>query len=475
MGLPLNLIHGSISKSLPSLRFSALGVLGGEILMDQYTLINIALVLVFVLVGGVFAGTEMALVSLRESQLSQLESQSSRGVKVASLARDPNTFLAAVQIGVTVAGFLSAAYGASTLAPDVAPLLASLGLPDGVADTIALVSLTLVIAYLSLVLGELVPKRFALQRSAGLSLAVAPPLARFATVMRPVIWLLSVSTNTVVRILGGDPHAKSEKMSDEELRQLVGAHEGLEADERRILHDVFAASDRSVKEVMRPRGDVAFLKSDRTISEAIVTVRKQPYSRYPVIGNSVDEVLGFVHVRDLLEPAAAGDIIADVVREIVVLPNTNRILPAMSQLRREGVHIAVVIDEYGGTDGIVTLEDLVEELVGEITDEYDLAQPAESEGDRLSRIDGGLNIEDFAERTGIELDDGSYETVAGYIIDKLGRMPIVGDAVRVGEHQLVVREIQGRRISQLEVTSTINTAGSAVDPHAGQAHDSTGR
>ena len=425
--------------------------------MDQYTLVNAGLVLVFVLVGGVFAATEMALVSLRESQLSQLEDQGTRGAKVASLARDPNTFLAAVQIGVTVSGFLSAAYGASTLAPDVAPLLAAVGLPHEVAETIALVGMTLFIAYLSLVLGELVPKRFALQRSAGLSLAVAPPLARFATLMRPVIWLLSVSTNAVVRVLGGDPHARSEMMTDEELRELVGTHEGLEVDERRILHDVFAASDRSVKEVMRPRGEVAFLNSDEAIGAAIAAVRKLPHSRYPVIGESVDDVRGFVHVRDLLDPAAdaVGDTVADVTREIVELPSTNRILPAMSQLRREGVHIAVVIDEYGGTDGIVTLEDLVEELVGEITDEYDLTLPLEREGDRFSRIDGGLNIEDFAEWTGIELEDGSYETVAGYVVDRLGRMPVVGDTVQVGEHQLWVREMDGRRISFLDVTSGI--------------------
>jgi len=187
--------------------------------MDQYTLVNAGLVLVFVLVGGVFAATEMALVSLRESQLSQLEDQGARGAKVASLARDPNTFLAAVQIGVTVSGFLSAAYGASTLAPDIAPLLATLGLPPGIGETTALVGMTLFIAYLSLVLGELVPKRFALQRAAGLSLLVAPPLSRFASLMRPVVWLLSVSTNAVVRVLGGDPHARSETMSDEELRE----------------------------------------------------------------------------------------------------------------------------------------------------------------------------------------------------------------------------------------------------------------
>lgn len=423
--------------------------------MDQYTLINVGLVLVFLLVGGVFAATEMALVSLRESQLGRLEQQGSRGAKVVSLARDPNTFLAAVQIGVTVAGFLSAAYGASTLAPDVAPLLVSVGLPEGAADTVALVGMTLFIAYLSLVLGELVPKRFALQRSAGLALAVAPLLARFATLMRPVIWLLSISTNVVVRVLGGDPHAKGEVMTDEELRDLVGAHEGLGVDERRILRDVFAASDRSVKEVMRPRGEVDFLEGDQPIAEAIDAVRQLPHSRYPVTGSSVDDVIGFVHVRDLLDPEAlsTGVRVADVMREIVVLPNTNRVLPALSQLRREGVHIALVIDEYGGTDGIVTLEDLIEELVGEIRDEYDLPEADQ----HLTRTgdhkiaDGGLNIEDFAKQTGIELEDGSYETVAGYVIERLGRMPSVGDTVEVGERRLRVNEMHGHRIATLEI------------------------
>lgn len=423
--------------------------------MDQYTLINVGLVLVFLLVGGVFAATEMALVSLRESQLGRLEQQGSRGAKVASLARDPNTFLAAVQIGVTVAGFLSAAYGASTLAPDVAPLLVSVGLPEGAADTIALVGMTLFIAYLSLVLGELVPKRFALQRSAGLALAVAPLLARFATLMRPVIWLLSMSTNVVVRVLGGDPHARGEVMTDEELRDLVGAHEGLGVDERRILRDVFAASDRSVKEVMRPRGEVDFLEGDQPIAVAIDAVRQLPHSRYPVTGSSVDDVIGFVHVRDLLDPEAlsTGVRVADVMREIVVLPNTNRVLPALSQLRREGVHIALVIDEYGGTDGIVTLEDLIEELVGEIRDEYDLPETDQhltQTGDHKI-ADGGLNIEDFAKQTGIELEDGSYETVAGYVIERLGRMPSVGDTVEVGERRLRVNEMHGHRIATLEI------------------------
>lgn len=425
--------------------------------MDTDTLLNLGLVMVFVLVGGVFAATELALVSLRESQLNQLEKTGSRGSKVATLARDPNTFLAAVQIGVTVAGFLSAAYGASTLAPDVAPTLEALGLSENAASSVALVMMTLLIAYLSLVFGELVPKRFALQKSAPIALAVAPPLARFATLMRPVIWLLSKSTNMVVRLLGGNPHAAGEEMSEDELRDLVGAHESLEDDERQILQDVFTATDRTLREVMRPRGAVDFLDGGMNLAEAAGEALAMPHSRYPVTRRrSTDDVIGFVHVRDLLAvPQGAGTgSVADIVREIPVLPSTNRILPAMAQMRSEGVHIALVVDEYGGTDGIVTLEDIIEELVGEIRDEYDLAEVAEllhsSDGDD---IDAAMHLDDFMELTGLELPDAHYSTVAGLVLDRLGHIPAVGEVVHLDGYRLTVTAVEGRRIMRLHLVT----------------------
>jgi putative hemolysin len=414
--------------------------------VDTQTLVNLALVVAFILVGGVFAGTEIALVSLREGQISALESRGHRGARVAGVARDPNRFLAAVQIGVTVAGFFSAAYGAATLAPDVAPVLEGLGLGEDAAETSAVIVLTLFIAYLSLVLGELVPKRLALQRAQGVALAVGGPLDRFALLMRPVVWLLSVSTNGVVRLLGGDPSATSESLSDEELRFLVGQHEGLADDERRILVDVFDAGDRSLSEVMRPRADVAFLAGDVTVAEATETARRAPYSRFPVIGDGLDDVRGFLHVRDLLgaDPAMR---VRRLMREIPHLPATNRVLPSLSRMRAEGSHIAVVVDEYGGTDGIVTLEDLVEELVGDIRDEYDEPERETVGGD----LDAGLTIEEFAQRCGVELEDGPYETAAGYVVHRLGRLAGPGDCVVVGEHELVVVEVDRHRITRLTV------------------------
>ncbi|WP_166845424.1 hemolysin family protein [Isoptericola sp. BMS4] len=419
--------------------------------MDADTWWNIALVLLFVLVGGVFAGTEFALVSLRRTQIDQLERRGARGRRVAAVARDPNRFLAAVQIGVTVAGFFSAAYGASTLAPDVAPAFVALGLGPGVADTVALVVLTLLVAYLSLVLGELVPKRIALQRSAQVALVVGPPLDRFSLLMRPVIWLLSRSTDAVVRLLGGDPAVRSEEMSGTELRDLVAAHPGLQEEERRILADVFAASERTVAEVMRPRADVDFLPAEMPVTEAEGLTRAQPYSRYPVTGEDADDVLGFVHVRDLDTrrdgPGAGPRVVRDVVRPVLEVPTTGRLLPTLTTMQRTRAHLAVVVDEYGGTDGIVTLEDVLEELVGDIRDEYDPARPARAAGTH----DAGLTIEDFARATGVELADGPYETVAGYVLDRLGRLAEVDDTVDVDGHVLTVVEVEDRRIRTVRV------------------------
>ncbi len=431
--------------------------------MDTQTLVNFGLVLVFVMVGGVFAATEIALVSLRDSQLTQMERASSRGAHVARVARDPNRFLAAVQIGVTVAGFFSAAYGGSTLAPDLAPSLEAIGLPEGAAETTALVVMTLIIAYLSLVLGELVPKRLALQKSAGLAQAVTPTLDRFANLMRPVIWLLSLSTNALVKLLGGDPRATSEELSEEELRDLVSTHEGLEEQERKILQDVFNASQTTLREVMRPRADVSFVDAATTLPEAERWVKDQPYSRYPVVGEDFDDVLGFLHVRDLIDIAHDDPrTVGDVAREVLVVPRTNMVLPAVQLMRQTRTHLAVVIDEYGGTDGIVTLEDLVEELVGEIEDEYDAGRVASHEDD--PSVDAGLSLQDFAERTGVDLsDDGDYETVAGFVLARTGRIPDVGDVVAAGEDTtLEVEEMTGRRITRVRLHRT--AGASAVEP-----------
>ncbi|WP_136709101.1 hemolysin family protein [Agromyces sp. H66] len=426
--------------------------------------INIVLVALFIVIGGVFAATELALVSLRESQLTELERRSVRGAKVAALARDPNTFLAAVQIGVTVSGFLSAAYGATTLAPYLSRGLQSLGLDEPVAATIAVITMTLLVAYASLVFGEIAPKRLALQRAEAFALVVAPPLAAFSRLLRPVIWLLGKSTDLVVRLLGGDPARRGETMSEEELRALVESHEALGDEEREIVSDVMHAADRTVVEVMRPRGDIVSLRADMTVAEAHAFVRSQPFSRYPVIHESADDIEGFVHVRDLAWEDDVRRLVHELQRPIALVPGSARILPTLASMRGRGAHVALVVDEYGGTDGLVTLEDLVEELIGEVYDEYDPADRFLARAARVSSpttIPGDTTIERFTELTGIEIEDGPYETVAGYVNARLGRLAAEGDAIGVGDAHLTVRLVRRRRILELRVEP-----GSDVAPDA---------
>jgi putative hemolysin len=424
--------------------------------MDSDTLVNFLLVLFFVLLGGVFAGTEMALVSLRESQVRRMKRTGERGARIAALAGNPNRFLSTVQIGVTLSGFFSAAYGASTISPDVEPLLVGLGFGSA-AGPASFIGMTLLVSYLSLVLGELVPKRLAMQSAVGFTKVLAPPLFVLSEIMRPVVWLLSVSTDAVVRLFGGDPSVKQEGVSSEELRDMVAQSGMLEEHSRSILSDVFGAGDRSLQEVMRPRTEVTFIDGTLTIAAARSLVRDGPYSRYPVIDRTPDDVLGFIHIRDLMPRDGEYDqgTVKDIARDILPLPGTNRVLPSLSRMRRLGQHIALVVDEYGGTDGIVTLEDLVEELVGEIYDEYDTEADPEDRirvGNGAVDVDGGLILQEFASASGIALPEGHYETVAGFVIDRLGRLPRKGDQVEVSGHVLTVTAMERLRIARIRVT-----------------------
>lgn len=417
-------------------------------------LVNILVVLFFILLGGFFAAAEMALVSLRESQVSILADRGSRGRSVARLHQQPNLFLSAVQIGVTFSGFLSAAFGASTISGDFEPVLEDWGVPSSISTGVALVSITVVIAYLSLVLGELAPKRLALQRAEGYAMVVAPAIELLARVSKPLIWLLSKSTDVVVRLGGGDPKASREQISELELRDLVEGHSELDDEERRLLREVFTANDQQLREVMIPRTEVEFLDAGTPVYKAIKVTAKMPHSRYPVVRGSADDVSGFLHVRDLYDPELSGQSVrvGELARPVLMLPGTNRVLTSLQQMRREGQHLAIVVDEYGGTAGIVTLEDLVEELVGEIRDEYDIDQPETMRLGETVEVDGLLNIEDFLEETGVELPEGPYETAAGFVVSALGRFPELGDIVAVNGHRLEVTKVDGRRAERIRVT-----------------------
>lgn len=418
--------------------------------------INVLVVLFFVLLGGFFAAAELALVSLRENQVQRLAESSRRGRRLATLTADPNRFLAAVQVGVTLAGFVSAGFGAAQIAPELAQPLISAGLAEGVAQTVAFVVVTVLIAFLSLVLGELVPKRIALQRVEKVALFAAGPIDFIARLFRPFIVALSFSTNLIVRIFGIDPTAGKESISGEELRDLVAGHEELSEDERNLIDDVFEAGERELREVMLPRTEVDFLDSRLLVADAVRRVVDQPHSRYPVIRGSADDVVGFVHIRDILDPDASnrGEYVSQMCRPVVAFPGSKVVLETLTEMRRDRHHLAIVHDEYGGTAGIVTMEDLVEELIGDIKDEYDVdAMPRQPRVLGQVVVDGLLNLEDFEDETGVVLPDGPYETVAGFLVAALTRLPVVGDTVVEGDNEFRVVELDGRRISRVSVTS----------------------
>ena len=420
------------------------------------TLLNVGIVLLLIVIEGIFVAAEIALVSLRESQVRGLADASRRGQIVARLVSDPNRFLAAVQIGVTSTALLSSAFGAVTLSEDAKKYLIRHGWSSGLAGATGIIGVTLIISFVTLVLGELAPKRLALQRAEKAAVFFASPLSGIANFFRPVIWLLSRSTDGVVRLLGGDPHAGREPISEEELRGLVAAHESLSSDERRLIDDVFAAGERSIGEVMVPRTEVTFLDGSMPISKAAKVCGDSPHSRYPVVGRDHDDVLGFVHIRDLLLPSVRHDrdrAVASVARPVKAMPGSKRVLAAMSEMRREGQHMAIVVDEYGGTDGIVTLEDLIEEVIGDIRDEYDedVTQARRLSGGEVE-VDGKLNLDDIAEISGVELPEGPYATLGGYVMAELGRLPKAGDVVEHDGVRLTVVRTEGRRAARIRLT-----------------------
>jgi putative hemolysin len=419
---------------------------------------DLALVASLILLAALFVAAEIALISLRESQIRQIAGRGKRGARVAKLAENPNRFLAAAQVGVTVCGFLSAALGAEKLGGYVIPWLEGKGLSNGLSTTISIIGVTLVIAYFSLVFGELVPKRLALFRSEEISLASAGIIDVIAKIFRPVIWLLSRSTDFVVRGFGIDPKEARSQISEEELLDLVAGHAALTDEERDIVEEVFNASERQIHEVMVPRTEVDFMDASLTVGKAIEVAVDRAHSRYPVIRGSSDEVIGFIHVRDLLDTSLASKAtkIIELVRNIMFLPGTKGILPALTEMREQGQHVAIVLDEYGGTDGIVTLEDLVECLIGDIRDEYDEDEGEVSQEARTGdfEVDGLISIADLIEQIGLEIPDGPYETASGFVMHYLGRIPKEHDVVSVNGLRITVLSMEGKRAGQLLISRT---------------------
>lgn len=408
--------------------------------------LQIGLVLVLVIFNALFAGSEIALVSLREGQIGKLEEGGRRQQVLARLARDPNRFLSTIQIGITLGGFLASATAAVSLAgPLIDPLEPLFG---EFARPVAIVLVTLVLTYVTLVFGELAPKRLALQRAEGWGTFAAPLLAFLAKLTTPVVWLLGRSTDFVVRLLGGNPSAHREEIGEEELRDMVTTGAGFSRFQRDILTGAFEIKERRLREISVPRPEIFSLAADMPVEEAVPKLLESGHSRAPIIGRDIDDVVGIVHLRELI--GARGQV-GDHAREALTLPETLPVMNALRQMQQNRGQMAIVIDEHGGVDGLVTIEDLLEELVGEIYDEFDRdVSGVERAEDGALVVPGGFPVHDL-EDIGVELPSGEYTTIAGLMLDRLGRVPEPNETIEIEAYRLEAMQVTQNAITRVRI------------------------
>jgi putative hemolysin len=409
--------------------------------------VTLVLLGALILLNAGLAGSEIALISLREGQLRYVErTGTGAGRALVRLVRNPNRFLATIQVGITLAGFLASATAAVTIAERLAPLLDPLG---RAAEPIAIAVVTVVLSFFTLVFGELAPKRLAMQFALPWALLVARPLDVLAGLSRPVVWGLGAATDLIVRLFGGDPETGQQQLTPDELRDLVAGHRGLNQEQRTIIMGAMEIHERILRRVLVPRGSVFTVPVTSSLDQARRDLASSGHSRAPVVGpDGLDDVLGVVSLRDLL---AARDSVTEVCWQPVVWPDTVRVSDALRRFRAERQQFALVVDEHGSVTGIVTLEDLLEEIVGEIYDEADrdilsvLAGP-----DGTLNLPGTFPVHDLPD-LGVEFTErprGDYTTIAGLTLALLGRIPErPGDTVDLEGWTLEVASVQRRAIT----------------------------
>ena len=414
--------------------------------MSEY-LPELGLVIVLVVINAAFAGTELALVSLREGQLLRLETKSGTGAVLAGLAREPNRFLSTIQIGITLAGFLASAAAAVSLAEPLEEPLSFLG---GASGPVSIIVVTLLLSYVTLVFGELAPKRVAMQKAERWGMVMARPLQLLNKITRPIVWLLSLSTDVAVRLMGGDPKQQREEVTEEELRDMIAAQVSFTPQQRVIIEGAFEIADRTLDEVLVPRTSVFVLDPELTADRALELLDESGHSRAPVAaGRNLDNVIGFVHLRQLLGSGTTP--ISALTLDMAVFPEAARVLTVMRELQVRRAQMAIVVNEHGGVAGIVTMEDLVEELVGEIYDETDPdVTTMRREPDGTIVLPGTFPIHDLD----AELPDGDYATVAGLVLEHVGRLPVVGDSFTIADWEIEVRAMERHSITEVALTRT---------------------
>ncbi len=411
---------------------------------------------------AIFVAAEIALVSIRRSRVEQMVEEGRPGARrVQRLLGDPGRFLAVSQLGLTVIGFLASAYAAVSLSQSLAGVLVGVGMDAGTADGVALVIVTVILALFTIVFAELVPKTLALAHPERFALTLAGPLDVLGRILAPVVALLTGITRAVTRVIGVDISSEAQ-ITAEELRLIVerGGEQGiLEAEEEQMINAVIELGDRRLHEVMVPRIAIVALPASSTFDEAVDRIIDEGHSRLPVYETSVDEVVGILYAKDLLpflkSSSDAPSNLRAMLRTPVFVPESMTIDDLLHEFQRRKVHIAIVLDEYGGTAGLVTIEDLLEEIVGEIQDEYDVEEPlVELLDDNSARVDGRASVDDLLDLWDLKLqleDEDEYDTVGGLVYHRIGGIPQPGDEIRVDGLRLTVETTDGRRVGKVLV------------------------
>jgi len=430
-------------------------------LMIRAHIAEILLISGLVILNGLFAAAEMALVSVRRVSLKASAEKGSNGARIAlGLIQEPSRFLAAIQVGITLAGFMASATAAVSLAGVLSDWLKELGIPwvAGISAGTSVVLVTLAMSYVTLVFGELVPKRLGLSRAHGVAVKVAGPVAFLARLMGPLTWILMRSTDAVARLLGVRGEVRS-AVTEEEIKILVAEQAGLLDEEKQMIQEIFDLGDTVAREIMIPRVDMLMLEDSASLAEALEVFRSSGFSRLPVFHDDPDTVVGVLLLKDLLVPATSpekGAAVADLTRTPVFVPETKPVLPLLGEMQAARDQMVIVLDEYGGTAGLLTIEDIVEEVVGEITDEFDREVryvTRLTDGDWI--VDGRIAVEDAGEVLGVTFPESEeYETLAGWVLKHLGHIPVPGEMVQHGGAEIRIVSVRRRRIAKLRVTVT---------------------
>lgn len=421
--------------------------------------------LVLILLNAFFAASEIALISLNDNKIKLMaDDGDKKAILLRKLLGEPSRFLATIQIGITLAGFLASAFASESFADRLVAASKTMGIPipENILKTTAVILITIILSYFTLVFGELVPKRLAMKKAETISFFVVKPLNLLSAFTSPFVKLLTISTNFFVRLLGVDPHANEEQVTEEEIRMMidVGEEKGaIEETEKEMINNIFEFNNKTVSEIMTHRTDIAALPIDSALEEVIAFFNSEKYSRIPVYEDSIDNIIGIMHSKYLLqfltENSNKEDFsLKDIIRQPYFVPASKRTDELFQELKQSKNHFAVIIDEYGGTAGIVTLEDLIEEIVGNIFDEDDEVEKyIEKIDDNTFVIKGSVGLDEVQEVLDVTLPVDDYETLSGFITGQLGRIPEKGDKSIIEYEELVfkVEEVKEKKISKVKV------------------------